>query len=119
MNLLDYLGIRTTHITPESVTLTMPVRNEHKQPFGLLHGGLNGVLIETACSMGANQHLPAHCTYSVGIDLNVNHLRSVSDGDVTVIATPIHIGKTTQVWEASVFHKDIQTSVGRCTLLNQ
>ena len=61
----------------------------HKQPYGLVHGGLNGVLIETACSLGANENVPEN-TFAVGIDLQVNHLRSVHDGSLTVIATPNH-----------------------------
>ena len=87
----------------------------HKQPYGLVHGGLNGVLIETACSLGANEN-----TFAVGIDLQVNHLRSVHDGSLTVIATPDHSGKTLQVWEAKIYNADHQlTSVGRCTLTNR
>ena len=76
----------------------------HKQPYGLVHGGLNGVLIETACSLGANENVPEN-TFAVGIDLQVNHLRSVHDGSLTVIATPNHSGQTLQV--------------GRCTLTNR
>lgn len=91
----------------------------HKQPYGLVHGGLNGVLIETACSLGANENVPEN-TFAVGIDLQVNHLRSVHDGSLTVIATPDHSGKTLQVWEAKIYNADHQlTSVGRCTLTNK
>lgn len=60
----------------------------HKQPYGLVHGGLNGVLIETACSLGANENVPEN-TFAVGIDLQVNHLRSVHDGSLTRLRRPI------------------------------
>lgn len=97
----------------------MEVKEFHQQPYGILHGGLNGVLIETACSLGANEQVPADA-YAVGIDLQVNHLRSVTNGSLTVIATPNHVGKTIQVWEAKIFDANQQlTSIGRCTLTSR
>ena len=55
MNLLDYLGIQIEETTATQVRLSLVVTDQHKQPFGLLHGGINAVLIETACSLGANR----------------------------------------------------------------
>ena len=51
MNLLEHLDIQIKQTTPEQVELTLVVRDIHKQPFGIMHGGMNGVLIETACSL--------------------------------------------------------------------
>ncbi|ELS0477946.1 PaaI family thioesterase [Enterococcus faecalis] len=119
IHLLEYLGITIQQVSAEKCQLTLAVKDVHKQPYGLVHGGLNGVLIETACSLGANENVPEN-TFAVGIDLQVNHLRSVHDGSLTVIATPDHSGKTLQVWEAKIYNADHQlTSVGRCTLTNK
>ncbi len=100
--------------------MTLTVDDCHKQPFGVLHGGINGVLIETATSMGAMLNKPSDTTYVVGIDLQVNHLKAVTSGILTTIATPNHIGQTTQVWEALILDEDEnKIAVGRCTLVNK
>ena len=75
MNLLDYLGIQIEETTATQVRLSLVVTDQHKQPFGLLHGGINAVLIETACSLGANQAV-AEDQFAAAIDLQVNHFKS-------------------------------------------
>lgn len=118
MNLLEHLDIQIKQTTPEQVELTLVVRDIHKQPFGIMHGGMNGVLIETACSLGANQNV-AQNEYCVGVDLQVNHLQAVSTGELNIIATPDKIGRTLQVWQATVYQKNKKIAVGRCTLMVQ
>ncbi|MDK2844584.1 MAG: 1,4-dihydroxy-2-naphthoyl-CoA hydrolase [Enterococcus sp.] len=118
MNLLEHLDIQIKQTTPEQVELTLVVRDIHKQPFGIMHGGMNGVLIETACSLGANQNV-AQNEYCVGVDLQVNHLKAVSTGELNIIATPDKIGRTLQVWQATVYQKNKKIAVGRCTLMTQ
>lgn len=119
MDLLSYLNIRVVSHNKEQVELVMSVANHHKQPFGIMHGGMNGVLIETACSLGALEHLSPKVAVPIGLDLQVNHLRSVSDGELKVIAKPIHVGKQTQVWQADIYQNEKLTSTGRCTILNK
>lgn len=120
MHLLDYLNIETTELSKTSVVLTMEIADFHKQPYGILHGGINGVLIETACSLGANEQFVGENAYAVGVDLQVNHLKSVANGTLTVIAKPDHIGGSLHVWEGKIFNEagDL-ISVGRCTLLKR
>ncbi|EOH96071.1 hypothetical protein UAW_01928 [Enterococcus haemoperoxidus ATCC BAA-382] len=119
MHLLDYLNVKTTELTKEKVVLTMKIEDFHKQPYGILHGGMNGILIETACSLGANEQLDEN-SYAVGIDLQINHLKGVSDGTLTVIATADRIGQAVQVWEGKIFNtSDELTAVGRCTLMSR
>ena len=118
MNLLEHLDIQIKQTTPEQVELTLVVRDIHKQPFGIMHGGMNGVLIETACSLGANQNV-AQNEYCVGVDLQVNHLQAVSTGELNIIATPDKIGRTLQVWQATVYQINKKIAVGRCTLMTQ
>ena len=120
MHLLDYLTIETTEQSKEKVVLTMKIADFHKQPYGILHGGMNGVLIETACSLGANEQFSEENAYAVGVDLQVNHLKSVAEGILTVIAQPNHIGGSLQVWEGKIFNETGNLiSVGRCTLLKR
>ncbi|MGX7245436.1 PaaI family thioesterase [Enterococcus quebecensis] len=119
MHLLDYLKIETTELSKEKVILSMKIEDFHKQPYGILHGGINGVLIETACSLGANEQLDSH-SYAVGVDLQINHLKSVAKGTITVIATADRVGQVIQVWEGKVFNDVGElTCVGRCTLMSR
>lgn len=118
MNLLEHLDIQIKQTTPEQVELTLVVRDIHKQPFDIMHGGMNGVLIETACSLGANQNVKSN-EYCVGVDLQVNHLRAVTSGELTIRAIPDKVGRTIQVWQATVYQKDQKIAVGRCTLMTQ
>ncbi|BFQ96721.1 PaaI family thioesterase [Enterococcus cecorum] len=118
MNLLEHLNIQINQTSPEQVELALVVRDIHKQPFGIMHGGMNGVLIETACSLGANQNVKSN-EYCVGVDLQVNHLRAVTSGELTIRAIPDKVGRTIQVWQATVYQKEQKIAVGRCTLMTQ
>lgn len=118
MNLLEHLDIQIKQTSPEQVELALVVRDIHKQPFGIMHGGMNGVLIETACSLGANQNVKSN-EYCVGVDLQVNHLRAVTSGELIIRAIPDKVGRTIQVWQATVYQKEQKIAVGRCTLMTQ
>ncbi|MGX7031547.1 PaaI family thioesterase [Vagococcus zengguangii] len=119
MDVLSYLNIQVISKSKEQVELAMLIEDFHKQPFGIMHGGMNGVLIETACSLGALEYLEPPVTVPVGLDLQVNHLKSVSNGELRVIASPLHVGKQTQVWQADIYQSEQLTSTGRCTLINK
>lgn len=118
MNLLEHLNIQIKQTSPKQVELALVVRDIHKQPFGIMHGGMNGVLIETACSLGANQNVKSN-EYCVGVDLQVNHLGAVTSGELTIRAIPDKVGRTIQVWQATVYQKEQKIAVGRCTLMTQ
>ena len=115
MNLLEHLNIQTKKVTPEEVILSLEVTPIHHQPYGVMHGGMNGVLIETACSIGANTQLID--SYAVGVDLQVRHFAAVSQGTLTVIATPDKIGGRLQFWQATIWSNDKKIAAGTCTLM--
>lgn len=96
------LGIRFTEVGPDYLRGTMPVDERTRQPFGLLHGGASVLLAETLGSLAANLCLDPARELAVGLDINANHLRAVQAGEVTGTATPLHIGRTTQVWEIRI-----------------
>ena len=100
--LAEALGIRVTAIGPDSLTATMPVDHRTHQPMGILHGGASVALAETAGSVAANGTLDHEKQYAVGLEINANHLRSVRSGIVTAIARPVHLGRTTQVWDIRI-----------------
>lgn len=97
-----HIGMKVTEIGPDYVRGTMPVDSRTVQPFGRLHGGANVVLAEELGSFGANMCLDPNEAFAVGLDINANHLRGVTSGIVTGTARPVHIGRSTQVWEIRI-----------------
>ncbi len=96
------LGIRFTNVDEGSLTATMPVDERTHQPYGILHGGASVVLAESVGSAAANACIHPDEQYAVGLDINANHLRSVSSGQVTGTARPVHLGRTTHVWAIEI-----------------
>ena len=95
------LGIEFTEIGPDFLRATMPVDARTRQPYGLLHGGASVLLAETLGSTAGGM-----CVEEgegvVGIEINANHLRGVREGLVTGTARPLHVGRSTQVWEIRI-----------------
>lgn len=113
----EILGIRFTEIGDDFIKATMPVDHRTKQPFGLLHGGASCVLAETLGSIAAYLVVDGEKYKCVGLDINANHIRSATYGVVTGITKPIHIGKTTQVWEIKITNeKDQLVCISRLTV---
>ncbi len=110
------LDIELVETGPERVTASMPVTPRHHQPFGMLHGGVSVVLAESVASVGA--YLAAPEGYAaVGLEVNANHIRSVQDGRLAAVATPLHTGRTTHVWHVKIHHEDDKLiCVSRSTL---
>jgi 1,4-dihydroxy-2-naphthoyl-CoA hydrolase len=93
----DFLEIDFLEIGPDFLRAKMPVINKTKQPYGFLHGGASVVLAETLGSICSMMSIDTDLFNLVGLEINANHVRKVSEGYVTGTAKPIHIGKTTHV----------------------
>ena len=100
--MMETLGIRITAIGDDWLQGTMPVDHRTHQPYGLLHGGASVALAETLGSTAAMLTLDATKERAVGLDINANHVRGVLSGTVTGTARPLHIGRSTQVWEIRI-----------------
>ena len=98
---IQALGIEFTAIGADHLVATMPVDARTRQPYGLLHGGASVVLAETLGSSAGNLCVDDG-QVCVGLEINANHLRAVRDGHVTGTARPLHLGRTTQVWEIRI-----------------
>lgn len=111
-----HLGMEFLEVGDDYLRARVPVDPRTRQPYGLLHGGVNVVLAETLGSCGA-AFACAEGYRAVGLDINANHLRGVTQGWVTGTARPVHIGRTTHVW-AIEMHDDAQrpTCVSRITM---
>ncbi|HKT31061.1 MAG TPA: hotdog fold thioesterase [Gammaproteobacteria bacterium] len=115
--LVTLLGIRYTEVGEDYLKATMPVDARTKQPAGILHGGASATLAETLGSTGANLVVDRTKTLCVGLELNCNHIRAMREGRVTGIARPLHIGKSTQVWEIRISDdQDRLVCVSRITM---
>ena len=95
----DVLDITFDAVDDNSITASMVVDHRTHQPFGLLHGGASVVLAETLGSMASYMCIDTQKFYCVGLEVNANHLRGVRSGRVSAIARPVHIGRTTHVWD--------------------
>ena len=97
-----HLGIEYVEVGDDYLKATMPVDHRTRQPMGLLHGGASVALAETLGSAGAFLCVDANAFSIVGLEINANHIRAVRSGLVTGTAKPIHIGRTTQLWEIRI-----------------
>jgi uncharacterized protein (TIGR00369 family) len=101
-NAVGHLGIVFTEQGEDYLRGTMPVDQRTLQPYGLLHGGASVLLAETLGSMAANLCLEPGTGQAVGVEINANHLRAKTEGVVTGTARPLHVGRSTQVWDIRI-----------------
>jgi 1,4-dihydroxy-2-naphthoyl-CoA hydrolase len=104
----DFLGMRFTEIGTDYLTMTMPVDERTKQPYGLLHGGASVALAETAGSVASALVVNPDLFQCVGLEINANHLRGTTSGIVTAVCTPIHLGGSTHVWDIKIYNEGQQ-----------
>lgn len=98
--LADSMGIRLIEATAERTVATMPVLG-NRQPLGLLHGGASALIAETVGSVAASLSAGPD-RFAVGIELNISHHRSATDGTVTATANAVQLGKTLAVYEIDI-----------------
>ena len=114
---LKTLNIKIESADAERVVLSMPVEERVHQYTGLLHGGVSVVLAETAAAIGAALNTDLERFTPVGVEINANHLRSVSSGRVTAEAVPVYKGRQMTVWAIEIRDdRNRLISVSRCTL---
>ena len=99
----EYLDIKCTELGPDIIKMSMPVNEKTKQPYGLLHGGASCVLAETIGSVASAFVVDQQKYKCVGIEINANHIRGVKEGLVTANCTPLHIGRSTHVWDIKIY----------------
>lgn len=98
----DVLNIRFTHIGEDNLQATMPVNKNTHQPYGLLHGGASAALAETVGSVASSLCINRDHQICVGLEINCNHVRGKKEGIVTAVASPLHIGASTHVWDIKI-----------------
>ena len=113
----EWLGIEWVEVGTDFIKARMPVDHRTIQPYGLLHGGASCVLSETIGNVAAAMVIDHSKFYCVGLEINANHVRGVREGFVTGVATPLHLGGTTQVWDIKIYdEKEKLVCVSRLTV---
>jgi uncharacterized protein (TIGR00369 family) len=112
-----HLGIVITHVDPAQVRAELAVTPQLMAPNGFLHAGSVVTLADTSAGYGCVAHLPDGATGFTTIELKSNHLGTARDGTLECVATPVHKGRTTQVWDAIVTHRESGRTIAlfRCT----
>jgi len=111
------LGIEIAELAPDRVVMTMPVGIRTHQPAGILHGGASVLLAETAASIASEINIDYRNYAAVGLEINANHIKSKKDGIVTAVATALHKGRKTMVWEIKISDEAQKLiCISRCTV---
>lgn len=113
----DHLGIRITATGEGELSAELEIAKHHLAPNGYLHAGTVVTLADTACGYACFSHLPEGAQNFTTIELKSNHLGTVREGAIAVTAKAVHLGKTTQVWDAIVTNKANGKTIAlfRCT----
>jgi 1,4-dihydroxy-2-naphthoyl-CoA hydrolase len=116
-HLPGHLGIEILSVEPQRLVCRAPIRPELMAPNGFLHGGTLVVLGDTLCGYGCVVNLPPGAIGFATIELKTNFLGTAREGILICEAVPVHLGRNTQVWDATVTHEATQRPLAkfRCT----
>ncbi len=96
------VGLEITEVSDELVRGRAPVRDELKQPAGLVHGGVYASIAESLASTGTGLSVLPEGRFAVGLSNQTSFLRPITDGTIHAVATRKHRGRTTWVWEVEI-----------------
>lgn len=102
----QHLGIEWIEMGDDYIKARMPVDHRTRQPYGFLHGGASCALAETVGSVASYLVIDHNLFYCVGLEINANHMRTVTEGYVTAIAVPLHLGRSTHVWDIKIIDEN-------------
>jgi 1,4-dihydroxy-2-naphthoyl-CoA hydrolase len=115
--LCEYLNITFIELGKNFLIASMPISDIVKQPLGIMHGGASCILAETVGSTAGNFCVDLQQLCCVGLDINTNHIKAIRSGTVYAKATPLHLGRSTQVWHIPIEDANQKLiSISRLTL---
>lgn len=108
VELIEFIGLRFTSVTPDRLEAVWEATPKLHQPFGVVHGGVYCSVIEMMASVAATTWIGERepGAHSVGVNNNTDFLRSVSEGELRSITTPLHRGRSQQLWLVETFDKE-------------
>ena len=117
-NMGEHNGCEFTEVGADFLKGRIPVDHRTTQPFGILHGGASCVLSETLGSVAAWMTINPDTHRAVGLEINCNHIRAVTEGFVVGTCTPLHVGRRTQVWQIDMTGEATgkRTAISRLTV---
>lgn len=117
-NMGEHIGYEFTEVGSNFLKGRIPVDHRTTQPFGILHGGASCVLSETLGSVAAWMTIDPDKYRAVGLEINCNHIRAVTEGYVVGTCTPLHVGRRTQVWQTDMIEETTgkRTAISRMTV---
>jgi 1,4-dihydroxy-2-naphthoyl-CoA hydrolase len=98
----DLIGTEWLSDDPDAARVRVPIRDDLRQPFGLMHGGVMSSLVESVCSRATALTVYSDGMAAMGQSISVSFIRPVTSGHAEVRARARHRGRTTWVWEAEV-----------------
>lgn len=104
-SMVPHVGIEFLEIGDDYLKARMPVDHRTRQGYGILHGGASCVLAETVASVAANYCVDFSQHYCVGLEINTSHVRSIESGWIIATAKPLHLGRSTQLWEIPILNE--------------
>lgn len=112
-----HVGFHATVSEIGHAVARLTIQSHHLAPNGYLHAGVVVTLADTTCGMGARGMLPAGASGFTTLELKSNHISTARSGTIEAVATAVHAGRTSQVWDAVVTHVDTGKTIAlfRCT----
>ena len=112
-----HLNIDVIKVSPEEVIAQIAVEKIHMAPNGFMHAGAVVTLADTTTGYGCVANIPEEAIGFTTIELKSNHLGTARSGTIKSVASPVHLGRSTQVWDAVVTHVDTGKTIAlfRCT----
>ncbi len=112
------MGLRFTKVTVDECIAEITIGDQHRQPYGIVHGGVHTGIIEAACSTGAAMVALGRKQSVVGLENSTSFIAAARSGTIRVTAVPVTRGRRTQVWEAKVTDEAGKTlATGRVRLI--
>lgn len=111
----ELLGVEIVSVDDHSLQAAFDIKAHHLAPNGYLHAASVVMLADTSCGYGCMLSLPEGASSFTTIELKSNHLGTAREGRVECTAKPVHLGRTTQVWDATVTAAGKTIALFRCT----
>jgi len=115
---MEHLGIVYSDVDDDYLEATMSVEPCVHQPMGILHGGATAALAESVASAASALRVDLDRQFAVGMELSINHLKSVRSGRIVARAEPVHLGRSTHLWDIRIRDEnDRQIAVARLSMM--
>lgn len=100
------MNVEFKTVTPQEVIAELTIGSQHRQPLGLVHGGVHAGLIETVASVGASVAVFERGCFAVGLENHTSFLHAAREGRLRAVGKPLQAGRQTHIWEVNIFDQN-------------